>query len=310
MVVIVIMGILTSFVAVRVLDRVDEARITQAKTQIDAIKTALELYKLDNGTYPSTDQGLEALVTEPTAGTLPGNGEKTDTLKSSQRTHGGTHSGTSALENMENTIFHPTAMTGNLEEKTQTRISTAGMLNNKSTKKLSRKNIRGFTLVEMTLVILIAGLMLAITVPVVRDTVLQDNLKTVARKTVAEVRYLRSLSVSEYRDHLLMFDITEGKYWYETADMGDEELLMMRDQAYVLPDDVKIVDINVYGAEKKTEGEVGIRFSKKGYIRYSLIHLADDKNKRKFTLVVEPFLGKVKIMEDYLDFDDVTEKDK
>ncbi len=183
------------------------------------------------------------------------------------------------------------------------------MLNNRPIKKLFPDNIRGFTLIELTIVILIAGLMLSITVPVVRDNILQDNLKTVARKTVAKIKSLRSQSVSEYKDHLLMFDITAGKYWYETAGMNDEELLEMREQAYVIPEDVKILDINVYGAEKKTEGEVGIRFSKKGYIRYSLIHLADN-SKRNFTLVVEPFLGKVKIMEDYLDFEDVIEKDK
>ena len=71
MVVIIIMGILASVVGVRVMGRLEEARRTQAMTQIDAFKTALKLYRLDNGNYPSNEQGLQALVTMPEVGKLP-----------------------------------------------------------------------------------------------------------------------------------------------------------------------------------------------------------------------------------------------
>jgi general secretion pathway protein G len=71
MVVIIILGILASYVAVRLTGQTEEARRTQAIVQIEGIETALELYKLDNGTYPSTEQGLQALVEPPTTGVLP-----------------------------------------------------------------------------------------------------------------------------------------------------------------------------------------------------------------------------------------------
>ena len=71
MVVIIIMGILASYVAVRLTGQTEEARYTQAVVQIGTLETALELYKLDNGSYPSTEQGLQALVEPPTAGVLP-----------------------------------------------------------------------------------------------------------------------------------------------------------------------------------------------------------------------------------------------
>ena len=71
MVVIVILGILVSYVAVRMTGRTDEARQLKARMDITSLETALELYKLDNGTYPSTEQGIQALIEAPSVGKLP-----------------------------------------------------------------------------------------------------------------------------------------------------------------------------------------------------------------------------------------------
>lgn len=71
MVVIVIIGILALAIVPNLIPKVDEARVTRAVNDIDALKTALKLYRLDNGVYPSTEQGLEALIEAPTVGVLP-----------------------------------------------------------------------------------------------------------------------------------------------------------------------------------------------------------------------------------------------
>ena len=71
MVVVVILRILASIIVPRIISRPDEAKVVKARQDILAIESALELYKLDNGLYPSTDQGLEALVTEPDFKPLP-----------------------------------------------------------------------------------------------------------------------------------------------------------------------------------------------------------------------------------------------
>ncbi len=73
MVVIVILGILAAVVVPRVMDNPDKARVAKAKSDIRALESALNMYKLDNFTYPSTDQGLEALVTEPSGSPEPKN---------------------------------------------------------------------------------------------------------------------------------------------------------------------------------------------------------------------------------------------
>lgn len=73
MVVVIILGILVGLVAPRLMERPDEARIVRTESDIRAIVSALKLYRLDNGTYPSTDQGLVALVQKPDSGNIPRN---------------------------------------------------------------------------------------------------------------------------------------------------------------------------------------------------------------------------------------------
>ena len=73
MVVIVILGILAGLIIPRFMGEPDKAKQAAARTQIEMLETALKIYKLDNGTYPTTEQGLKALVEAPTAGNLPKN---------------------------------------------------------------------------------------------------------------------------------------------------------------------------------------------------------------------------------------------
>ncbi|MFP4208239.1 MAG: type II secretion system major pseudopilin GspG [Wenzhouxiangella sp.] len=65
LVVVVIIGILAAVVVPRVMDEPDRARVTKARQDIQALVTALNMYRLDNFVYPSTEQGLEALVRQP-----------------------------------------------------------------------------------------------------------------------------------------------------------------------------------------------------------------------------------------------------
>lgn len=73
MVVVVILGILAALVVPQVMSRPDQAKVTVAQTDITAIGAALDMYKLDNGAYPSTQQGLDALVKKPGGNPQPKN---------------------------------------------------------------------------------------------------------------------------------------------------------------------------------------------------------------------------------------------
>ncbi|NJC87979.1 MAG: type II secretion system protein GspG [Desulfuromonas sp.] len=71
MVVVVILGILAAIIVPKFLSRPDEAKVTKAKVDIKSLEEALGLFKLDNGFYPSTEQGLQALVSKPETGRIP-----------------------------------------------------------------------------------------------------------------------------------------------------------------------------------------------------------------------------------------------
>lgn len=66
MVVVVIIGLLAAVIVPQVVDKVDQARVAKAKQDITSLETALTMYRLDNSKYPTTDQGLGALTTQPT----------------------------------------------------------------------------------------------------------------------------------------------------------------------------------------------------------------------------------------------------
>ncbi len=73
MVVVVILGILAALVVPRIISRPDEARVIAAKQDIASLMQALKLYRLDNQRYPTTEQGLQALVAAPSTAPLPPN---------------------------------------------------------------------------------------------------------------------------------------------------------------------------------------------------------------------------------------------
>ena len=73
MVVVVILAVLGAIAVPKVLDKVADARISAAKSDLKSIQTALDLYKLDNFSYPTTEQGLEALVSKPSGDPEPRN---------------------------------------------------------------------------------------------------------------------------------------------------------------------------------------------------------------------------------------------
>lgn len=73
MVVVAIIGILAALIVPKIMSRPDEARVVAAKQDIGSVMQALKLYRLDNGRYPSQDQGLAALVTKPTTEPVPNN---------------------------------------------------------------------------------------------------------------------------------------------------------------------------------------------------------------------------------------------
>ncbi len=85
MVVVVIIGILASVVVPRIMDNPDKARAAKARNDIQALGGALDIYRLDNFVYPTTDQGLDALINPPTSSPEPPNWKKGGYIKKASK---------------------------------------------------------------------------------------------------------------------------------------------------------------------------------------------------------------------------------
>jgi prepilin-type N-terminal cleavage/methylation domain-containing protein len=154
---------------------------------------------------------------------------------------------------------------------------------------------RGYTLIELSVVLLLVGILLLIAVPRIRDTLLNDDLKVATRRLIGAARELRNESVRERTDRIIHIDLNQPAFWSYPADTTAEKREELRNKAVRLPEGVRIADIRQVNAAKKTEGEAFIHFFKGGYITPTIIRLA--KGDRTLTLVFHPFLQTVGVYE-------------
>lgn len=162
---------------------------------------------------------------------------------------------------------------------------------------------KGLTLVELTVVILLIGLTLALSVPRFRYAILTDDLKGTVRRMVGTVRTLRNEAIREQKIYSLHFEFESNRIWVDSTDMTDEERTKAHQKAVQLPKGVRILDVWRRGKGKEVAGETAIRITKKGYMEQSVIHLGAADG-RQFTLIFSPFLAKVKVLDKYVEFMD------
>jgi general secretion pathway protein H len=159
---------------------------------------------------------------------------------------------------------------------------------------------KGFTLIELTVVVFLIGVMLAVSIPRIRYSLITDNLKSTTRRIVGLITGLRNEAIREQKTYLLHFDIGSNQLWIDFDDITKEGREMAQEKAFQLPVDVRIIDVWTKGKGKRVEGEVSIRFSKKGYAEQTVIHLGAEDG-REFTLLLNPFLAKIKSYDKYVD---------
>ena len=189
---------------------------------------------------------------------------------------------------------------GSPGERSTIRTLTVGT-RNKGHKTLARNN-KGFTLIELVVVMGLIVMMIGLTMPQIRNTLLSDGLKRTALRMVGLAKNLRDEAIREHKTYGLHMDMARQQYWIGFAAMTEEEQLLARENAEKLPRNVQILDVWFKEGGRVSEGEVVILFFKKGYVQPSAIHLGDDDD-RRFTIVLSPFGGKVKVLEKYVDFE-------
>ncbi|MEE8300331.1 MAG: prepilin-type N-terminal cleavage/methylation domain-containing protein [Desulfatiglandales bacterium] len=177
------------------------------------------------------------------------------------------------------------------------RISTTGKW---SSLFPSGNTTKGFTLIELAIVVVLIGLFLALSIPRFRHTLVTDDLKTTIRRIIGLMKGLRDEAIREQKVYIVHLDLESNRIWVETDGMGEEEMAMARERAFKFPQGIRILDVWHRGRGKKVDGVAVIRFTKKGYVEQTVIHLGAEDG-REFSLALSPFLGKIKVYNRYVD---------
>ncbi|MBU4581634.1 MAG: prepilin-type N-terminal cleavage/methylation domain-containing protein, partial [Proteobacteria bacterium] len=102
---------------------------------------------------------------------------------------------------------------------------------------------RGYTLIELSVVVLLIGMMLFLAVPRVRDSLLNDDLKATTRQIVGAAREMRNEAVREQVDYLIHLDLAKPGFWTYSADTTAEKRAELRKRAVRFPEGIRIADV-------------------------------------------------------------------
>jgi type II secretion system protein H len=164
-----------------------------------------------------------------------------------------------------------------------------------------KRSEKGFTLIELMIVIAVLGLMLALTIPRLGE-IGEANLKRSARHLTGMIRYLRDNSQAQKKKYRIKFDIQNGHYWAElltqTSDKTEEfkryQSVMVGEES--LSGQTTFRDVQV----ASHPDDPIILFTPDGWVEHALIHLRDGDNK-DFTLIVNSLTGNTDLREGYIE---------
>jgi len=117
------------------------------------------------------------------------------------------------------------------------------------------------------------------------------------------VQSLKQRAAHDQKLYALHVDIDANRLWITNESMSEEEIENALLKAFELPDDINVLDVEYPEKEKASSGQADIFFYKKGYSDRALVHISNEDNER-FSFLIETFLSKVKLLEDYVSFEE------
>ena len=161
---------------------------------------------------------------------------------------------------------------------------------------------KGYTLIELIVVVALLGIMLTFTVPRLHSTLFLDDTDTASRWIMGKVQAMREAAIQNQKQYVLHIDMDTHRIWDTNESMSEENREDAALDAHELPGNVRIVEVEFPIGGKIISGRADIRFYITGHTDKALIHL-DDGN-RQLSFLIEPFLTKVKVFEKYASFED------
>ena len=165
------------------------------------------------------------------------------------------------------------------------------------------ERIKGFTLIELIVVISLISIMLFFAFPRFQSNVLSDSTKEVSRWILLKIPFIKESAAREQRRYVLHVSLDSNKLWITHEAMLDEALQSAETNGYKLPEDIKLLDVEYPNQEKTSVGQADIYFNERGYSDKAIIHLENDDNE-KISFLIEPFLLRVRLYNSYAEFGD------
>lgn len=159
---------------------------------------------------------------------------------------------------------------------------------------------RGFTLVEIMMVMVIITIVTSFAVPNLRSSLYADPLKSTTRKLVGLVAEASQKAVSKRAVYLLNIDFERNQVWISPGKAEEEELERARLRRLDIPGSVRVADVASVYAGKRSAGTTTVRFTEKGYVDRTFIHLRADDG-RNMTLMLSPFMAVTRISDAYVE---------
>ena len=165
------------------------------------------------------------------------------------------------------------------------------------------KQIKGFTFIELIVVISLISIMLFLAIPRFQGNFLTDSTKDVSRWILLKIPYIKEKAAREQKRYILHISFDSNKLWITHETMPQESLQSAEENGYTLPEDINLLDVEYPDQEKISVGQADIHFNERGYSDKAIIHLENNDNE-KFSFLIEPFLLRVRLYSNYADFTD------
>ncbi len=160
---------------------------------------------------------------------------------------------------------------------------------------------RGFTLIELILVCMLIGLLLVLCLPSLRESFINDPLKTGSRKISAKINAVRMLAVKTQNPYFIHFDHNKKLIWHSTEStppIKSEQYKIDITKNKIETRDIIIKSVWSYTTGKSDNDISTLWVNSKGYVDPTVIHLTDNKN-RKLSLILSPFIPEIEILDGF-----------